>query len=648
MSLGKGQFSLIDFSDCSMFKKLYDKFYALYDKRIDASGLAVFRIFFSTILLGEILQLFYFRHLIFDKIPYLVPGEIEMWSLFLFWILSVLFIIFGLFTRIAAIVNYILTAGILGAISSFEYHMFYSYQIISFLFIFLPVSRTFSLDRLLLKLKYSNTHFLYKPTQTVSVLAYYIIILLGVGFVYFDSVFFKLASPLWLAGLGLWLPSSLPETVFFNVSPLLNLKYVVIGLGYLTLIFESIFVFTFWRKKWRIFMLLIGIGLHLGILICYPIPFFALGISCIYLLMVPVRYWRKFFSPNQKSTKTVKFFYDADCPFCNRTRIILGHWDLRNHIEFLTVQKDAAREPALENLSIETLLNDIHSIGPNGKVYAGFDTYIQVFNAIWYFKPLSWILGFPGIYHLGKRIYNFIATNRATERCNENNCGYIPQPLPAADAQRKILTNVTLKDLKVKALFMGVMILIVLQLIVTYNSPLLIEFRNRMGIANVKVVKASESVAEHISVMSRFFLGITHHGVFMDSHFDGYNQVIAVIYKSPSGHEKWLPIFNPDGTPGKYLVGPLWVKWTFRVNGPLINPKDLLNGIRDFTAFWAYKHNISLKNAVFEIRIKENREAKKWEYDFLNKQLQNPWLDVGKAVWKDDEFSLEIKDIHKI
>src|SRR5690606_40702502 len=115
-------------------------------------------------------------------------------------------------------------------------------------FMFLPLSNTFSLDRLILKLKYSNTRFRYNPAQTVSVLAYYLPLLMGIGFVYFDSLFFKYTSHLWLNGLGMWLPASMPQAVLFDISFLLNIKFLVIALGYITLIFETIFLFTFWKK----------------------------------------------------------------------------------------------------------------------------------------------------------------------------------------------------------------------------------------------------------------------------------------------------------------------------------------------------------------------------------------------------------------
>lgn len=632
-----------------MFKKIYKTYKSLHDKQIDARGLAIFRIFFSLVLLGEIIQLFYFRHLVFDKIPYIVPSEFAMWPLFLFWTLAILFIIFGLFTRIAAIVNYILTVGVLGTISSFEYHMFYTYLTIGFLFILLPISKTFSLDRLLLKLKYSNTKFTYRPPETVSVLSYFIIILLGIGFVYFDSVFFKFTSHLWLNGLGMWLPASLPQAIFINTEPILNLEYFVIGLGYLTLVFETLFLFTFWRKKWRVPMLIIGIGLHIGILICFPIPFFALGAIMIYLLMVPVRFWEIIFAAKKKSVSALKFYYDAECPLCNRTKIIIKHFDAKNKIEFLTVQGNSESQPAFKEIANDALLDNIHSVDNKGRVYAGLETYIKVFGNIWYLKPLSWFLRFPGIHSLASRVYKYVAVNRTTERCTEENCGYTPPVLPTNDENFKILQNFTLNDIKVRTGFFLLLIACLMQLNVSYTSALTMKAKDAIGLSEFRAVKLSNKVSSGIaSLITKVFFGITHHALFMDSHFNGYNHTIAVVYITKSGKEVWLPIFDKDGTPGDYLFGPNWAKWTFRVNNPQITHVDLISGIRDFTAFWAYKNNISLEDAVFEIRVKKNKGPKHWEEDFLNKQLQHPWLEGGMVRWKKGEFYPQVKIIENM
>jgi predicted DCC family thiol-disulfide oxidoreductase YuxK len=571
-----------------------------------------------------------------------------MTPVFFFWMATILFILFGLFTRFAAIINYVLTVVVVGTITSYEYHMFYSYLITNFLLIFLPASRTLSLDRLLVKLKYSNTRFRYNPPTTVSALSYQVPVFLGVGLVYFDSLFFKYTSPLWMNGLGLWLPSSMPQAVLLDVSPLLNFKYLALGLGYLTLAFETIFLFVFWRKKWRLPLLIIGLGLHFGILICYPIPFFALGVSAMYLLMVPVSWWQKVFKRKSHSTNTIKFYYDGECPLCNRTRVALNHFDSSNRIQFLTVQENAASEPALKNIAEETLLTDIHSVDNNGRVRKGLDTYISVLNAIWYLKPLSWFLRVPGIYHLGKKIYKHVAINRNTERCTEANCGYVVPNLPTGDDKFKILSNLTLRDLKFKGVTIGLAFFVLLQFFTTFNSPLLKITRQKLGIGTKPVVRISEKIAYEIEDFSKIFFGITHHGVFMDRHFNGYNHSIAVVYKAPDGKERWLPIFDKNGTPGNYIFGPLWVKWTFRVNGPTIDQEKLAIGIRDFTAFWAHQNNVSLANAVFAIKVKKNREPKVWEYDFLKKELSNPWLDGGTVIWEDEVFKSAVREIEQM
>src|SRR5690554_3104482 len=185
-----------------MLQNFYNKFYRFYTKQVDGTGLAIFRIIYCIVLLGEIIHLFYYRHLVFDKIPYLIPGEIDMAPAIYFWIISVVALMFGFKTKISALINYLLTVVIVGTASSFEYHMFYAYIGINLFMIFLPVNRCISLDRLFLKLKYSNTKFRYQPPKTVSAVSYFLPVFAGIGLVYFDSIFHKMSSDYWMRGLG--------------------------------------------------------------------------------------------------------------------------------------------------------------------------------------------------------------------------------------------------------------------------------------------------------------------------------------------------------------------------------------------------------------------------------------------------------------
>jgi predicted DCC family thiol-disulfide oxidoreductase YuxK len=613
----------------------------LYNKKISGLGLSIFRIAYTLVLLCEVIQLNYFKHLIFDKIPFLEPAEIDFGIPLKIWMIAIIFIMLGLFTRLATIINYLMTIILLGTINTYEYHMFYAYLGMNFLLMFLPISRNLSLDRLLLKYKYSNTRFQYNPPEKVSVLSYLIPVFVGIAIVYFDSILYKFTSVFWIKGLGMWLPTSVPNTNYISIPYVLDQKYLMLFLGYLTLVFETTFLFTFFRKKWRVPMLIIGLGLHLGIVICYPIPWFGLGMCAIYLLMIPVSWWEKLFKTSEKPAK-LTFYYDGECPLCNRTKITIQHFDIAKRIDFKTVQYYAEQNELLKNIPTDTLLDDIHSVR-NGKVYKGLDTYIQVFNAITYLKPLSWILHIPGVYHIGKAVYQYVAQNRNTERCTEENCGYTPPVIPPDEDKLKILQHYTLEDLKISLIKISLCIIISLQVIVSYNS-----IEKKGGFENTSLGKQTSKLSSAVEKPSKTYLGITHHAVFMDYHFSEYNHIIALSYIDENGKETWLPIIKKDGATGSYLYGPTWAKWSFRTNDNIINQNNLKKGIRDFTAFWASMNGISLKDATFIIKVKKIDTPHDWEKGFLKKQMEKPWMDVGTATWHNKEYSINIPEIETL
>ncbi|MEJ7664630.1 MAG: hypothetical protein WKG07_36500 [Hymenobacter sp.] len=81
-------------------------FARIYAKQVDGIGLAVFRAVFRTVLLVEVGQLFYFRHLIFDVVPFVEVAEIGFTTPLLLWMATLVLLILGLWTRPAAAVNY--------------------------------------------------------------------------------------------------------------------------------------------------------------------------------------------------------------------------------------------------------------------------------------------------------------------------------------------------------------------------------------------------------------------------------------------------------------------------------------------------------------------------------------------------------------
>jgi len=618
-----------------------------FNKTISGKGLAVFRITYSLVLLCEIAQMFYFKELIFDKIPFVNPAEINFGIPIAIWFFAVLLLMFGLFTRFSTLINYLLSLILIGTINSYEYHVFYLYMGINFLMLFMPVSRCFSLDRLLLKLKYSNTTFQYKPTNQVSQLYYFIPLYVAIGLVYFDSIFVKLTADSWVSGLGVWLPSSFPMMAQFNLSYILNIEYLMYFLGFLTLTIEFFFIFLFFRKRFRIPIFIIGTLLHIGILIAFPIPWFALTVVSVYFLIVPISFWEKFFSVKKK-THTFNFYYDTECPLCIRTKIVISHLDWFNKIGFKTVQFDAQDQEKLKKIDRDVLLNDIHSVNKKGEVYKGVDTYLQVFKRIFYLYPLYLILNIPGLYHLAKKIYAYVAKNRDTERCTEDNCGYNPPSIVNVD-EIKILQNYTIHNLKFDFLKTLIYTFTIFQSLLILNSPLINKFRDSTGLTNKYIDKTIQAVSHRISLVTKPLFGITAHNVFIDKfHYEGYNHIIAIAYLETNGNELWLPLIDKNGQPSYYNYGTNWRKMSFSTNSPNIKTNELNSGIRDFTAFWAHKNNIDLNDATFLIKVKKIEGTDKWEKDYLTKLIANPWINGGRVVWKDKFFYSKIKDIESL
>lgn len=272
-------------------KLIPDRLLPVFSKRIDASGLALFRIVYSTILAAEVFQYFRFRHLVFDVIPFLEPYELNMFYPLLLWLASLICLIAGFRTKTAAVANYVLTVTLLSSLYTFNYHVHLAYLGLNILLMILPVSRVWSVDSWLETRRSPNE----VRDRSVNVFAYYLPIYVGLGLVYFDSIFYKFSSDMWLKGLGVWKPSTLVFVAFHDTSFLLNREFFIKALSYITLVFELIFLFTFWFRRFRTPLLIIGLGLHVGILIAFPIPWFALTACAIYILLAPVSWWRKLF-----------------------------------------------------------------------------------------------------------------------------------------------------------------------------------------------------------------------------------------------------------------------------------------------------------------------------------------------------------------
>jgi hypothetical protein len=292
-------------------------------------------------------------------------------------------------------------------------------------------------------------------------------------------------------------------------------------------------------------------------------------------------------------------------------------------------------------------LNDIHSVTSKGEVSKGYETYRKAFTSMLWTFPLALLMYVPGISHLGRAIYSYIAENRTNERCTDATCGYEPPVLPKSDTEFKLLHNLTLRELKIFSLKVLLASAVLIQLAVSLNASLAKKIRHSGFLKDTFFDGSLTAFSSNVKAVARPLLGITNHPVFMDFHFKRYNHIVAIVYKGKSGLE-FLPVINEKGQPGAYLKGGNFVNWTFKVNSADINQAKLSEGILRYTAFWAGSKGHSLKDLQFVIVVKKIENYIDWEKDFLKKQLNAPWQVAGTAGWKDGEFSTDLSDIEKM
>lgn len=620
------------------------------EKQVPAVGLGVFRIFFSLVILQEVVFLYYFRHLIFDYVPFIDIASPTIYFFLTLWGINTLFLMAGRHTRFAAVVNYffwviftVFTPMWRGFGGGFDQFMVGS----SFLFIFLPTERALSLDSLKLKIKLSSPKLRYKPPATVSVLSYYLPLSIALGLLYFDSSTHKLFAEHWRNGLGAWLPSTMPYYISaIDMTWLLNKEILQKLIGYSIILFQFVFVFIFYFKFFRVPLMFFGIVFHSGIILFLNIYPFGFGLLIYYFLMVPFSWWRKLKETLQLKKPTLIVFYDQQCPLCTRTAITIEHFDIFKAIEFKGLQTWARRYPELAAISDNELLTDLYALDQKDRLYSGLDTYIQILLKMKYVAFLGFFMNIPGIYQIGRHIYRKVADQRTRLTCDESCPVPAEQPLRGEGSFRKLYEDYAgTAQQQSKRIAKLLIAILVLQLNSTIHYGVL--YRLDSDVKETAVGRILDQLSNGILSLSHAFLGITPHALYLHDHFAGYNHILAITYKDKNNQEQWLPFVNEKGR----LVAPNWGRvqsmWANIAVTPHIDQRRLNKYIKKVTAFWGTKVGINLADARFIIKVKEVEVPVHWQKDLRNKNLSRPWRNIGKVVWKDGMVRIEMSDITK-
>jgi predicted DCC family thiol-disulfide oxidoreductase YuxK len=512
-----------------------------------------------------------------------------------------------------------------------------------FFLLFMPGDRAFSIDQLRYKLSTPFTHYNTYPKSTVSSLAYYLPVLICLGFLYFDSAVHKLFAEHWRNGLGSWLPSTQPYYVSaIDMSFLLNNELLQKFIGYTVLVFQFTFIFFFSNPKLRTVYLLVGLAMHLGITLSLNIYPFGMGMLIFYLLLVPFSWWRALSKLLTARQPSLTVFYDQQCPLCNRTVLTLNHFDLFNCIDFKSAQAYAQNYPALSKISPDTLLLDLYAVDHSDRIYSGVGTYIQILKKMRYLYPIGFILSLPGIYTLAVNKYRSIADSRTRITC-DTEC-FIATGMTDNNLYRQVFESFATRKPKAfsRKLAKILVAIIVLQLNSTIHYGLL--YRLNLDVKNSPISAPIAEASNALLMVSLTFLGITPHALYLHDHFAGYDRILAITYTDQNGVEKWLPFVNEQGR----LLAPNWGRvhsmWANIAVTPTINNVRLEKFIMKVTAFWGLKIGLNLDKTVFNIKLKRINAPSYWVHDQLHQNFSAPWATIGSVKWNNKVISFNLPE----
>ncbi|AEI44114.1 DCC1-like thiol-disulfide oxidoreductase family protein [Paenibacillus mucilaginosus] len=599
-----------------------------FEKQVSPLPLAWFRITFSLVLFAEIGQMYAFRHLLFDPMPYVLESIIPSAPLLWVWLAATACLLIGYRTRTAAIVQYALAVIVLGFGAYTHGRDWQSDSLLltaSLLLVFMPAGRALSVDRLLERRARAAAKQEDHGPAPVSYL-YTVFLVLTVGFFYLDSAFFKLSSPMYLSGLGVWGPASLAINAFYDVSWLTERPLLVRTLSYTVTIFEALFIFLFWFRPLRLPLILTGIAFHLGVMVTLPIPAISLMTVSLYAGMIPARVGEKIAGSLRVRRPKLKVYYDRLCPLCRQTAAVLQALDPRQAAAWLPLQEHAAQEPKLAGLPEEELLHDIRAVDTAGRVYRGVDTYIAVFRTSGWLAPFGLLLSLWPVKPAARRIYDAVAERRAREGgCRDGVCS-LRRPAPADRQPDDSEEGLSRTGRRWAAGFLAVWLISFGMIFL--SSPVLRVY----VLGDTPLVSGLKAASQEYKRLVYPWTGWTSHNVFMDEHFEGYAFQTMLVYEK-NGVREVLPMSRQEGAAaytGGYALGRLWEIWTFETVKPGLPLEQTERNLLRFAAYWVHRQGKDMNGArIAVLQRRQEVSLTKWHPHRLQANVTAAWIEAG-------------------
>jgi predicted DCC family thiol-disulfide oxidoreductase YuxK/uncharacterized membrane protein YphA (DoxX/SURF4 family) len=185
-------------------------------------------------------------------------------------------------------------------------------------------------------------------------------------------------------------------------------------LSWCTLLFEFGFGLFILIPRLRPVVLIGGVLFHAGIFATMEIGWFSQMALCFYPAMLSGAAVAGFVAwlADIGGHGNYLVCYDTFCPVCRRSRRVLELFDVGRRLVWLDIHDRDSMQRHLPDKTYAQALKEILVVAPGGKITGGFDGLRSLARALPALWPLLPLLQFPGVAFLGRRVYKAVAKNR--------------------------------------------------------------------------------------------------------------------------------------------------------------------------------------------------------------------------------------------
>lgn len=235
---------------------------------------------------------------------------------------------------------------------------------------------------------------------------------LQIAVLYLCASLSKITGPQWADGTAVYYPLHLPESIRFAMLGRDNL-YVINFITWSTIAIEFGLATFVWVPRLRLYILALGVLLHLGIEISFNIPLFSALMITSYLTFLTgsdIQYFLQW-AKRPLGLTPLRLVYDGECDFCKSSLLVVRFFDVFQQITYIDSHDNTALETT--GVRFEDAEEAAYAVRPDGRQYAGFDAFRLVAWQLPATVLLAPFLYLPGVPQVGRRVYTWVKDNRS-------------------------------------------------------------------------------------------------------------------------------------------------------------------------------------------------------------------------------------------